>query len=162
MSGKCHQGKHGIAFQLFPSLQIREIHDKGAFHNLSPGHFHQLARRFHGAAGREEIIDHQTAPWGVKVTLVELNNIDLPQEMQRAMAKQAEAERERRAKILKAEGEFQAAQKLTDAAAIMGKESITLQLRYLETLRDISSENNSTILFPFPIEFLDAFKKKPA
>jgi len=107
----------------------------------------------------QEIIDRHTDPWGIKVTSVEVKDIDLPQEMRRAMAKQAEAERERRAKIIQAEGEFQAAEKLTAAAAIMGKEQITLQLRYLETLKQISSENNSTILFPIPIEFLKAFSK---
>jgi regulator of protease activity HflC (stomatin/prohibitin superfamily) len=107
----------------------------------------------------QEIIDRRTDPWGVKVSLVELKDIDLPQEMQRAMARQAEAERERRAKIIQAEGEFQAAEKLTDAATIMAKESSTIQLRYLETLRQIATENNSTILFPLPINLLEAFKK---
>lgn len=108
----------------------------------------------------QDIIDEQTDPWGIKVSLVEVKHIDLPQEMQRAMAKQAEAERERRAKIIQAEGEFQASEKLTEAAAIMGRENATLQLRYLETLRDIASENNSTVIFPLPIELLDAFVKK--
>lgn len=107
----------------------------------------------------QEILDRQTDPWGIKVTSVEVKDIDLPQEMRRAMAKQAEAERERRAKIIQAEGEFQAAEKLTAAAGIMSKEGITLQLRYLETLKQISSENNSTILFPIPIEFMKAFSK---
>jgi regulator of protease activity HflC (stomatin/prohibitin superfamily) len=107
----------------------------------------------------QEILDRQTDPWGIKVTSVEVKDIDLPQEMRRAMAKQAEAERERRAKIIQAEGEFQAAEKLTAAAGIMAKEGISLQLRYLETLKQISSENNSTILFPIPIEFMKAFSK---
>ncbi len=107
----------------------------------------------------QEILDRQTDPWGIKVTSVEVKDIDLPQEMRRAMAKQAEAERERRAKIIQAEGEFQAAEKLTAAAGIMSKEGIALQLRYLETLKQISSENNSTILFPIPIEFMKAFSK---
>lgn len=107
----------------------------------------------------QDIIDKQTDPWGIKVSLVEVKHIDLPAEMQRAMAKQAEAERERRAKIIQAEGEFQAAQKLTDAAEIMSKHSATLQLEYLETLRDIASENNSTVVFPLPMNMLDAFKK---
>jgi regulator of protease activity HflC (stomatin/prohibitin superfamily) len=107
----------------------------------------------------QDIIDKRTDPWGVKVSAVEVKDIDLPQEMQRAMARQAEAERERRAKIIQAEGEFQAATKLTDAASIMAKESSALQLRYLETLRQIASNNNSTILFPMPINLLDAFKK---
>lgn len=107
----------------------------------------------------QEIIDRHTDPWGIKVTTVEVKDIDLPQEMQRAMARQAEAERERRAKIIQAEGEFQAAEKLTAAAQIMSQEGMSLQLRYLETLKQISSENNSTILFPIPIEFLKAFSK---
>jgi regulator of protease activity HflC (stomatin/prohibitin superfamily) len=102
----------------------------------------------------QEIIDEQTDPWGIKVSIVELKHIDLPQEMQRAMARQAEAERERRAKIITAEGEYQAAEKLTEAANIMGKENMTIQLRYLETLRHIASDNNSTILFPLPLEML--------
>jgi regulator of protease activity HflC (stomatin/prohibitin superfamily) len=108
----------------------------------------------------QDIIDHQTAAWGVKVTIVEIRDIDLPQDMQRAMARQAEAERERRAKIIKAEGEYQAAEKLTEAAEIMSRNDTTIQLRYLETLRDISVEQNSTILFPLPIEMLKAFGKR--
>lgn len=108
----------------------------------------------------QDILDHQTDPWGIKVSLVEIKHIDLPQEMQRAMAKQAEAERERRAKIIQAEGEFQAAEKLKDAADIMSKNSVTIQLRYLETLRNISAEHNSTILFPVPIDILEVFRKK--
>ncbi len=106
------------------------------------------------------IIDKQTDPWGVKISLVEIKNIDLPQEMQRAMAKQAEAERERRAKVIQAEGEYQAATKLTEAAAIMASEPITIQLRYLETLRDISAENSSTVIFPVPLDFMRAFLDK--
>ncbi len=108
----------------------------------------------------QTIIDKQTDPWGVKISLVEIKNIDLPQEMQRAMAKQAEAERERRAKVIQAEGEYQAATKLTEAAAIMATEPITIQLRYLETLRDISAENSSTVLFPIPLDFMRAFMDK--
>jgi regulator of protease activity HflC (stomatin/prohibitin superfamily) len=107
----------------------------------------------------QEIVDSQTDPWGIKVSLVEIKHIDLPQEMQRAMAKQAEAERERRAKVIKAQGEYEAAQTLTDAAVIMSSNPQTLQLRYLETLRDISVEQNSTILFPIPMEMFDVFKK---
>ena len=105
----------------------------------------------------QEILDRHTGPWGIKVSSVEVKDIDLPQEMRRAMARQAEAERERRAKIIQAEGEFQAAEKLTAAAGIMSKEDLSLQLRYLETLKQISSENNSTILFPIPIEMLKGF-----
>lgn len=108
----------------------------------------------------QNIIDRQTDPWGIKVTLVEVKHIDLPQEMQRAMAKQAEAEREKRAKIIQADGEYQAAEKLTSAAKIMSQEPSALQLRYLETLRDISAEKNSTILFPVPIDFLESLKRK--
>jgi regulator of protease activity HflC (stomatin/prohibitin superfamily) len=107
----------------------------------------------------QEILDRHTDPWGIKVSTVEVKDIDLPQEMRRAMARQAEAERERRAKIIQAEGEYQAAEKITAAAGIMGKESIALQLRYLDTLKQISSENNSTILFPMPIDFLKAFSR---
>jgi len=112
-----------------------------------------LIKREHLNSRIKDIIDSQTDPWGIKVTSVEIKDIDLPQEMKRAMAKQAEAERERRAKIIQAEGEYQAAEKLTAAANIMATQSLTVQLRYLETLRNIATENNSTIVFPIPIEF---------
>ncbi|OGC86930.1 MAG: hypothetical protein A2142_00990 [candidate division Zixibacteria bacterium RBG_16_48_11] len=102
----------------------------------------------------QEIIDAQTEPWGVKVTMVEVKNVDLPQEMQRAIAKQAEAEREKRAKIIHADGEFQASQKLADAAKVIASESLTLQLRYLQTLTEIATEKNSTIIFPIPIDLI--------
>jgi regulator of protease activity HflC (stomatin/prohibitin superfamily) len=105
----------------------------------------------------QEIVDAQTEPWGIKVVLVELKNIDLPQDMQRAIAAQAEAERERRAKIISAEGEYQAAQKLADAAEIMARSPITIQLRYLQTLKEIAAEHNSTTLFPIPIDILEGF-----
>lgn len=105
----------------------------------------------------QEILDKDTEPWGIKVAKVEIKHIDLPQEMQRAMAKQAEAERERRAKIIGAEGEFQAAQKLSDAARIIAENPIALQLRYLQTLREVAAENNSTTLFPVPIDLLTPF-----
>ena len=105
----------------------------------------------------QEIIDAQTEPWGIKVVLVELKNIDLPRDMQRAIAAQAEAERERRAKVIAAEGEFQAAQRLAEAAEIMGKSPITLQLRYLQTLAEIATEHNSTIVFPVPIDLFEPF-----
>jgi regulator of protease activity HflC (stomatin/prohibitin superfamily) len=105
----------------------------------------------------QEILDKDTEPWGIKVAKVEIKHIDLPQEMQRAMAKQAEAERERRAKIIGSEGEFQAAQKLSDAARIIGENPIALQLRYLQTLREVASENNSTTIFPVPIDLLTPF-----
>ena len=107
----------------------------------------------------QEIIDLQTEPWGIKVKLVELKNIDLLQDMQRAIAAQAEAERERRAKVIAAEGEFQAAQRLAEAAEIMGHSPITLQLRYLQTLAEIATEHNSTIVFPLPIDLLEPFTR---
>ncbi len=108
----------------------------------------------------QSILDKHTDPWGIKVSTVEVKHIDLPQEMQRAMAKQAEAERERRAKVINAEGEFQAAARLTEAAEIISKHPEALQLRYLQTLREISSENNSTTLFPIPIDLFKVFFKK--
>jgi len=108
----------------------------------------------------QDILDRQTDPWGIKVVLVELKHIDLPQEMQRAMAKQAEAERERRAKVIHAEGEFQASQKLADAAGVMALQPMALQLRYLQSLVEIASEKNSTTIFPIPIDLLTPFLKK--
>lgn len=108
----------------------------------------------------QEILDAQTDPWGIKVVLVELKHIDLPQEMQRAMAKQAEAERERRAKVIHADGEFQASQKLADAAEVISKHPMALQLRYLQSLVEIASEKNSTTIFPVPIDLLTPFIKK--
>ncbi len=108
----------------------------------------------------QEILDADTEPWGVKVSKVEIKEIDLPEEMKRAMAKQAEAERERRAKIISAEGELQAAQKLLEAASIMASNPLTIQLRYLQTLTEIATEKNSTILFPLPLEILKAFAQK--
>jgi regulator of protease activity HflC (stomatin/prohibitin superfamily) len=105
----------------------------------------------------QEVIDAQTEPWGIKVVLVELKNIDLPQDMQRAIAAQAEAERERRAKVIAAEGEFQAAQRLAEAAEIMGKSPITLQLRYLQTLAEIATDHNSTTVFPVPLDLFEPF-----
>jgi len=108
----------------------------------------------------QQIIDAQTEPWGVKVTNVEVKQIDLPQEMQRAMAKQAEAERERRSKVIAAEGEFQASQRLSDAAKILSEQPSALTLRYLQTLREIAVENNSTTIFPVPIDLLTPFLNK--
>jgi regulator of protease activity HflC (stomatin/prohibitin superfamily) len=105
----------------------------------------------------QRIIDQQTEPWGVKVAAVEVKNVDLPPEMQRAIAKQAEAERERRAKVIHAEGEFQAAQKLSDAAEIIGRNPIALQLRYLQSLVEVASEKNSTMIFPIPIDIISTF-----
>ena len=108
----------------------------------------------------QEIIDRQTEPWGIKVTAVEVKDVALPDSMKRAMAKQAEAERERRAKIVNAEGEFQAAEKMVQAAAMISKEPIALQLRYLQTMREISSEHNTTTFVPIPIDLFSAFLKK--
>lgn len=105
------------------------------------------------------IIDNQTEPWGIKVSNVEVKHVDLPIEMQRAMAKQAEAERERRAKVIHAEGEFQASQKLSDAAEIISKHPVALQLRFLQTLTEVASEKNSTTIFPVPIDLLTPFLK---
>lgn len=107
----------------------------------------------------QSILDKQTDPWGIKVSLVEIKHIDLPQEMQRAMARQAEAERERRAKVINAEGELQAAQRLADAAKIMEQFPYALQLRYLQTLREVAAEHNSTTLFPVPIDLFEPFIK---
>lgn len=102
----------------------------------------------------QRIIDEQTDPWGIKVTAVEIKHVDLPSEMQRAMAAQAEAERERRAKIINAEGEFQASRRLAEAADILAKNPVTMQLRFLQTLAEISTENASTIIFPIPLELI--------
>jgi regulator of protease activity HflC (stomatin/prohibitin superfamily) len=102
----------------------------------------------------QQVIDRQTEPWGIKVSNVEVKNVDLPQEMQRAIARQAEAERERRAKVINAEGEFQAAARLAEAAGVIAKEPAAMQLRYLQTLSEIATENNSTTIFPIPIDLL--------
>jgi regulator of protease activity HflC (stomatin/prohibitin superfamily) len=108
----------------------------------------------------QTIIDEQTEPWGVKVTVVEVKDVELPQTMQRAMARQAEAERERRAKIIAADGEYQAAERLAQAGDIMSRTPTTLQLRFLQTLVEVSSERNSTIVFPVPIDIIHAFMEK--
>src|SRR5262245_31283848 len=102
----------------------------------------------------QEIIDEQTAPWGIKVSIVEIKDVEIPQGMQRAMARQAEAERERRAKVINAEGEYQASERLRDAAAVMAEEPIAIQLRYLQTLLEIGASNSSTIVFPAPIDLI--------
>lgn len=107
-----------------------------------------------------KLLDEATDPWGIKVTAVEIKSVELPDTMKRAMAKQAEAERERRAKVIAADGEYQASQKLLDAATVISKDPSALQLRYLQTLSEISVEKNSTILFPLPMELLKAFKEK--
>jgi len=107
----------------------------------------------------QKIIDEQTDSWGIKVSLVEVKHVDLPSEMQRAIARQAEAERERRSKVIHAEGEFQASQRLKDAADVMSQNSTTLQLRYLQTLTEVATEKNSTIVFPLPIDLIEPLTK---
>jgi len=119
-----------------------------------------LAAREKINAQLQEILDTHTDPWGIKVATVELKHIDLPQEMQRAMAKQAEAERERRAKVINAEGEYQAATKLAEAAQIIKDHPMALQLRYLQTMREMAAENNSTTIFPLPIDLFRPFFKE--
>ncbi len=116
-----------------------------------------LARREKINKELQKIIDEQTDPWGVKVSNVEIKDVELPQSIQRAFAKQAEAERERRAKIIRAEGEFQASEKLSNAAEVLGKFPISVQLRFLQTLKEIATEQNSTIVFPVPIDLVNAF-----
>jgi len=110
----------------------------------------------------QKIIDEKTDPWGIKVSAVEVKELELPEGMKRAMARQAEAERERRAKIISAEGEAQAAERLSEAAQIMSVSPVTLQLRYLQTMREIASEKNSMTLFPFPFEIMRAFMDRAA
>ncbi len=119
-----------------------------------------LSKRDHLNAQLQQILDRHTDPWGVKVSMVEVKHVDLPAEMQRAMAKQAEAEREKRAKVIHAEGELQASVQLSKAADAFATNPTTLQLRYLQTLTEIASEKNSTIIFPVPIDFLEALRKR--
>ncbi|RMH09147.1 MAG: slipin family protein [Nitrospirae bacterium] len=118
-----------------------------------------LSKRDEINADLQRIIDQATEPWGIKVTAVEVKNVDLPQEMQRAIARQAEAERERRSKVIHAEGEYQASQRLADAANILSRNPAALQLRYIETIMGVAGEKNSTILFPIPIDLLKPFLK---
>jgi regulator of protease activity HflC (stomatin/prohibitin superfamily) len=115
-----------------------------------------LTKREHLNEQLQSILDADTDPWGVKVAKVEIKHVDLPQEMQRAMAKQAEAERERRAKVIHADGEFQASKKLAEAAEVIPKQPAAIQLRYLQTLAEISTENSSTVIFPIPVDFLSS------
>ena len=117
-----------------------------------------LSRREEINLRLQKIIDEQTEPWGIKVSIVEVKDVELPESLKRAMAAQAEAEREKRAKVISAEGEFVASQQLTNAAAVMAREPIALQLRYLQTLITIAAEKNSTIIFPLPLELLNVFK----
>ena len=121
---------------------------------------HLLAERDKINQQLQIIIDEQTAPWGIKVVTVEVKDVEIPQTMQRAMARQAEAERERRAKIIAAEGEYQASEKLAQAATVIAAEPVALQLRYLQTLAEIASEHNSTTIFPIPIDLIKAFMGK--
>src|SRR5438128_2986874 len=123
---------------------------------------HLLSERDKINAELQQVIDQQTDAWGVKVTSVEVRDVELPQSMQRAMARQAEAEREKRAKIIHAEGEFIASQQLANAAQVIGSQSAMLQLRYLQTLTEIAAEKNSTIVFPLPLDLLQGFLKLPA
>src|SRR5207248_6801473 len=117
-----------------------------------------LAQRDRLTQQLQHILDTETEPWGIKVSAVEVKNVDLPQEMQRAIARQAEAEREKRAKIIHAEGELQASEKLAQAAAVIEREPAAMTLRYLQTLTEIASEQSSTILFPIPLEFMRLFR----
>ncbi|HET7058435.1 MAG TPA: slipin family protein [Nitrospiraceae bacterium] len=146
------------ATSMMSQTTLRSVLGQGQLDDL-------LARREEINTELQRIIDTQTEPWGVKVSAVEVKNVDLPQEMQRAIAKQAEAERERRSKVIHAEGEYQAAQRLADAANIMSQNPVSLQLRYLQTLAEIAGEKNSTTVFPIPIDiltpFMKALEKKP-
>ncbi len=119
-----------------------------------------LSERERINADIQKILDEQTDPWGIKVVLTELKHIDLPEEMQRAMARQAEAERERRAKIILADGEYQASQKLQEAATVIAKEPMAMQLRFLQSLQEVASDKNSTTIFPVPVDLLTPFLKK--
>lgn len=145
------------ATSMMAQTTLRSVLGQGQLDDL-------LARREEINTELQRIIDTQTEPWGVKVSAVEVKNVDLPQEMQRAIARQAEAERERRSKVIHSEGEYQAAQRLADAANIMSQNPVSLQLRYLQTLVEIAAEKNSTTIFPIPIDiltpFMKAFEKK--
>jgi regulator of protease activity HflC (stomatin/prohibitin superfamily) len=121
---------------------------------------HLLTERDKLNARLQEIIDEQTEPWGVKVSVVEIKDVEIPPNMQRAMARQAEAERERRAKVIAAEGEFQASEKLAQAAVVLSRNPAALQLRYLQTLAEIATEKNSTTIFPVPIDLIEPFLRK--
>ena len=146
------------ATSMMAQTTLRSVLGQGQLDDL-------LARREEINTELQRIIDTQTEPWGVKVSAVEVKNVDLPQEMQRAIARQAEAERERRSKVIHSEGEYQAAQRLADAANIMSQNPVSLQLRYLQTLVEIAAEKNSTTIFPIPIDTIAPFIKllgKPA
>jgi regulator of protease activity HflC (stomatin/prohibitin superfamily) len=140
------------ATSLISQTTLRSILGQNMFDDL-------LSNREAINAELQKVIDLQTEPWGVKVTTVEVRNVDLPAEMQRAIAIQAQAERERRAKIIHAEGELQASAKLSEAAGVISRNPMALQLRYLQTLTEIGTEKNTTIVFPLPIDLLQAFQK---
>ena len=140
------------ATSLISQTTLRSVLGQNALDDL-------LSNREAINAELQKVIDLQTEPWGVKVTTVEVKNVDLPVEMQRAIAIQAQAERERRAKIIHAEGELQASAKLSEAAAVMSKNPMALQLRYLQTLTEIGTEKNTTIVFPLPIDLVSTFQK---
>ena len=140
------------ATSLISQTTLRSVLGQNALDDL-------LSNREAINAELQKVIDLQTEPWGVKVTTVEVKNVDLPVEMQRAIAIQAQAERERRAKIIHAEGELQASAKLSEAAAVMSKNPMALQLRYLQTLTEIGTEKNTTIVFPLPIDLISTFQK---
>ena len=140
------------ATSLISQTTLRSILGQNMFDDL-------LSNRESINAELQKVIDQQTEPWGVKVTAVEVRNVDLPAEMQRAIAIQAQAERERRAKIIHAEGELQASAKLSEAADVISKNPTALQLRYLQTLTEIGTEKNTTIVFPLPIDLVTAFQK---
>jgi len=135
--------------------KMRVDSDTGSL-NFFSGYSFQV---HHGNQRLQEILDTHTDPWGIKVALVELKGVDLPESMQRAMARQAEAEREKRAKVIHAQGEFEASQRLSEAAAVISSQPVALQLRYLQTLTEIGMEKNTSIVFPLPIEILDYFSK---
>jgi len=143
---------------LFATTQLAQTHLRSVLGQVELDDL--LAERDKINRQLQQQLDQQTDPWGVKVNNVEIKHVDLPQEMQRSIARQAEAERERRAKIINSEGEFQAAEKLVQAAQMIEKHPVALQMRYLQTLSEVASENNSTTIFPVPIDFLSAFMKK--
>src|SRR3989304_2620755 len=139
-----------VVAQIFDCLEVSILSKKLPFSSVDE----LLAERDKINARIQTILDAQTDPWGVKVVLVELKHIDLPQEMQRAMAKQVEAERERRAKVIHAEGEFQASQKLADAAEIIARQPNAIHLRFLQSLVQVSAENNHTVVVPIPVDMM--------
>ena len=147
-----------VANYLFATSQLAQVTLRSICGQAELDHL--LAERDRLNSEIQRILDEQTDPWGIKVVLVELKHIDLPEEMQRAMARQAEAERERRAKIILADGEFQASQKLTEAAQIIAQEPMAMQLRFLQSLVEVAGDKNSTTIFPVPIDLLTPFLRQ--